>query len=372
MASQTRFPATAADLGDWSAAWAGVGNITADDSDYATAGPERDGQSVNNLRASNFGFTIPSGATIDGIIVSIEASNPDAPDGRTDVAEVNIVKGGAAGAENRAADAATLLTVDDVVYVYGSAAQLWGEAWTTADINAAGFGAQVRYLLDGNADLIFTSVAVDYISITVHFTDNSPVEVFTEDGGAGGDAIETLSVVAMFTVADAWGASGRETATVRVISTGRAEPARPAALDYYGRCLRLPIAADARGTLAVLSSREEIVEQSIRSIVETRQGERVMLPDYGLPDFVFSVMDAGFAARVAYFIEEQVRRYEPLVEEVCAQAGTIRDGRFESALALADTHRAAVRVVYKVRGGSAPRNLVFPTWELAASAAGAV
>src|SRR5882724_11524100 len=95
-----------------------------------------------------------------------------------------------------------------------------------------------------------------------------------------------------------------------------------------GSWLKHPVQPDIRGTLATQSSTAEMAAQSIMAIIETRQGERVMAPDYGIPDFVFSVVDAGFAARFAYFVEQQIRNYEPLVNQVTAEAGTIEDGAF--------------------------------------------
>src|SRR5215470_8860233 len=97
-------------------------------------------------------------------------------------------------------------------------------------------------------------------------------------------------------------------------------------MPVQGKTLSHPVRPDQRGALAVLSGRAEIVEESIRAIVETCQGERVMLPDYGIPDFVFSVMDAGFTARVAYFVERQILRYEPLVATARARVGFLDDG----------------------------------------------
>lgn len=123
-------------------------------------------------------------------------------------------------------------------------------------------------------------------------------------------------------------------------------------MNFHGSCLQLPFRPDARGTLAVTAERDKIVEQSVRSIVSTRQGERVMVYDYGIPDFVFDVIDAGFAARLAYFIEQQVQRYEPLVERIKV--------RVEGA----DAQRANVSINFTVRGSNVPRNLVFPVWEL--------
>jgi phage baseplate assembly protein W len=118
-----------------------------------------------------------------------------------------------------------------------------------------------------------------------------------------------------------------------------------------------------RGTLATIATRDEIVAESIRSIIETRQGERVMVPDYGIPDFVFSVVDFGFAARLAYFVERQIKNYEPMVSQVKVIAGELaEDGAFLAGLAVG---RVALGVRYTVVGSNVPRNLVFPVWGLA-------
>ena len=134
-------------------------------------------------------------------------------------------------------------------------------------------------------------------------------------------------------------------------------------MSIQGSALSYPIRPDQRGTLATVAGRSRIVEQSIRSIVETRQGERMMMPDYGIPDFVFDVLDAGFAGRLAYFIELQLRSYEPLVEQVNARIGFLDDERFTPGFT-EDQQIAAVSIEYIERGSSTVRNLVWPTWQL--------
>lgn len=119
--------------------------------------------------------------------------------------------------------------------------------------------------------------------------------------------------------------------------------------------------ADKRGTTATTADRAEMVKQSIASIIETVQGERVMLPDYGIPDFVFSVMGIGFAAAIAYHIKQQVKRYEPLVDQIRVRVGEMVAGRFVPGVA---EHRAYVYIEFTVRGSNTPLNLVYPTWEL--------
>lgn len=115
--------------------------------------------------------------------------------------------------------------------------------------------------------------------------------------------------------------------------------------------------------LGTSANRAEIIAQSIVSIIETRQGERVMVPDYGIPDFVFDVMDAGFAVRLAYYLEEQISRYEPLVDKVRIRVGELRDDIFVPGF-YAEQQLAAIQVEYTERGANSPRNLVYPTWRL--------
>ncbi|MET0623107.1 MAG: GPW/gp25 family protein [Pyrinomonadaceae bacterium] len=137
-------------------------------------------------------------------------------------------------------------------------------------------------------------------------------------------------------------------------------------MNLHGSCLRFPFSADRRGSLAVVGDRAGIVRQSIIAIIETRQGERVMMPDYGIPDMIFSVVNAGFAARFAYVVERQIKNYEPLVETVKVRAGSAEnEGTFDLAPNL---HRAAIEVTYTVRGRSVPYNLVYPVWRLRAEA----
>ena len=133
--------------------------------------------------------------------------------------------------------------------------------------------------------------------------------------------------------------------------------------SIHGSCLALPLSADVRGTLATVSSREQIVGQSILSILSTRQGERVMLPDYGIPDYIFSIADAGFIPRVGYFLRQQMLKYEPLVDTVRVTVGSLAGDEFVPGFNL-DAGRAALQVLFTVRGSNVPHNLVFPVWEL--------
>jgi phage baseplate assembly protein W len=133
-------------------------------------------------------------------------------------------------------------------------------------------------------------------------------------------------------------------------------------MGFTGSCLSHPIRPDVRGTLATIDVCDAIVAESIKSIIETRQGERVMVPDYGIPDEVFAVADFAFASRLAYFVERQIRHYEPLVDKVEVTSGELTDDGFVAGLAQG---RVALSLKYWLRGSNVPRNLVYPVWQLA-------
>lgn len=127
-------------------------------------------------------------------------------------------------------------------------------------------------------------------------------------------------------------------------------------MNINGSTLSFPFRFDVRGSLATTATRSEQIAQAIADVLETRQGERVMMPDYGIPDFVFAVQDFSFAARLAYYLEEQIVKYVPLVKNVKTRA------------AIDDEGRAVVDLQYVEVGEiNAPRNLVFPVWQYVGS-----
>lgn len=124
-------------------------------------------------------------------------------------------------------------------------------------------------------------------------------------------------------------------------------------MNLSGSSISFPFRVDARGTIVTTDDRGLIIAEAIADVIETRLGERVMMPNYGIPDFVFSAMDAGFAARLAFMLEEAIQNYVPLVKSVSVTAETDEQGR------------ATVNVRYvEVGSVNAPKNLVYPVWEL--------
>lgn len=152
----------ASDGAHGSNAWSNPSNAASSNDTYASVAT--DGTS-EYLKATNFGFAIPAGATINGIVVDIERKAAMA--GVTDD-RVRIVKGGTVQTEDKAAPGTW--PTDDTVATYGDSSSLWGAAWTAGDINDSGFGVVLSVSVTSD------QADVDHITITVHYTEEIPTD----------------------------------------------------------------------------------------------------------------------------------------------------------------------------------------------------
>ena len=124
---------------------------------------------TNYLKATNFGFEIPTGATINGILVEIERSERSGFGSVYD-SEVKIVKAdGSIGTTNKA-DTATAWTGTDSYFEYGASDDLWGETWSVTDINDSDFGAVLAANVFSG---LFVNAGVNHIRITVYYTETT-------------------------------------------------------------------------------------------------------------------------------------------------------------------------------------------------------
>lgn len=173
MASQGPLaPGTAADSTDGgTGTWINPNNIKVNDSSYATcelSGPSNQSNTTHYLQATNFGFTIPGGATINGILVEW-IRNASQLSGTSNPRDKNsyIIKGGTQQTTQDKASA-SVWGSSDATASYGNSSDLWGLSWASSDINSSGFGASLRAQRDAaKSDVIFN---VNFCRITVTYT----------------------------------------------------------------------------------------------------------------------------------------------------------------------------------------------------------
>lgn len=115
-------------------------------------------------QATNFGFSIPSGATINGILVEVEKiSLYGGSNYISDSNPCKLVKSnGTLGTTDKSTNANWPLSESYVSY--GGASDLWGDSWTADDINSSNFG------FFGSFSSYEGDARIDHIRITVYYT----------------------------------------------------------------------------------------------------------------------------------------------------------------------------------------------------------
>ncbi|MDR5761450.1 GPW/gp25 family protein [Caballeronia sp. LZ035] len=122
--------------------------------------------------------------------------------------------------------------------------------------------------------------------------------------------------------------------------------------DFLGRGWAMPVRLDPRTGLVASAEYEEDIRQSIRIIVETAPGERVMRPNFGcgIHELVFAAIDSTALQRIRSNIEETLRRCEARVEVLNVNVDEDPDA---DGLLL-------IELEYRVRKTNQIGNLVFP------------
>lgn len=165
MASQgPLFPASVVNAGS-GIAWVSPGNATTSNNQRARYNPDLSGQSSKELRATNFGFTIPAGATIDGIFAEIEKSSSPFNLFEIQDEHVQMIKGGSLVGDDKP-DPLPWPNLD-TFRGYGGTTDTWGVSWLDTDVNSASFGFMVQALDSAEAS---AAGLVDSMRLTVYYT----------------------------------------------------------------------------------------------------------------------------------------------------------------------------------------------------------
>lgn len=161
--SGPNFAGTGATVTGTGDSWSNPTRISVNDNSYTTSSISRYSRS-ETLNATQFGFSIPTNATISGIQVIIGrfASNNNSLQDRS----LYLIKGGSTTGANRGATSADWPTSEEAAN-YGTTSDLWDTTWTPAQINASNFGVAISV---SNESYGNRTASVDYIQITVTYT----------------------------------------------------------------------------------------------------------------------------------------------------------------------------------------------------------
>jgi phage baseplate assembly protein W len=128
-----------------------------------------------------------------------------------------------------------------------------------------------------------------------------------------------------------------------------------ATADFIGRGWSFPLGVSATGGIGMVGG-ESGVEESVRLILGTACGERVMRPEFGcgIHDLVFAGADPSMAGLIGYEVRAALLRWEPRIDvsEVTVTTDPARDGVVH------------IAITYTIKSTNDRRNLVFPFYTI--------
>lgn len=173
------FAGTASSQGAETAFWSNPSNAEADDGSYTTA-TLFGSDSSQQLRLTNFGFSIPGGSSIDGLELSIEKSKTGSGNIKDDSLSFRLSGGDVGSGFADSGD----WPGSDAVTTYGGSSSAFGYAWVTTDINDSGFGIDIKC----KETLGSLAIAqIDYVTIKIYYSSG---------GGSTGIAKRSIAIIA--------------------------------------------------------------------------------------------------------------------------------------------------------------------------------
>jgi uncharacterized protein len=126
-------------------------------------------------------------------------------------------------------------------------------------------------------------------------------------------------------------------------------------LDFVGRGWAFPVGLDLRGRMA-LTTGFDVIERSIRLILQTVRGERVMRPRFGseLHLLTFAENNATTAGLADSYVRQALAHSEPRID---VENVSVSWSAAERGMMLID-------ISYRIKATNDRRNLVFPFYAI--------
>ncbi|MGH9972169.1 MAG: GPW/gp25 family protein [Pyrinomonadaceae bacterium] len=122
--------------------------------------------------------------------------------------------------------------------------------------------------------------------------------------------------------------------------------------SYLGRGWSFPVRLHEKEGTIRFSEYERDIQESIRIILSTRKGERVMRPDFGcgIHDLVFSVINTTNLTEIENNVREALAAFESRID--VTRVNALSDGGVDGQL--------RISIDYLIRGTNNQLNLVYP------------
>ena len=121
--------------------------------------------------------------------------------------------------------------------------------------------------------------------------------------------------------------------------------------DFIGKGIMFPMRVNQSGSIALTTGADDL-GSSIRMVLATAPGERLMRPQFGcrIWELMFEPINANTIGLMGVAVREALGQWEPRidVEDVDVVPDANSDGRVD------------IRITYRTRATNDHRNLVFP------------
>lgn len=122
--------------------------------------------------------------------------------------------------------------------------------------------------------------------------------------------------------------------------------------DFLGCGWKFPVQVDEATGYIRMSSQEEDIQESIRIILMTRKGERMMEPEFGcgIQKYAFETMDSSVLLQMQMEAQNALIIWEPRITDI--EVHVEMDGT--------EGGKVNISISYIVRSTNNPYNLVYP------------
>ena len=123
------------------------------------------------------------------------------------------------------------------------------------------------------------------------------------------------------------------------------------AKTFLGNGLNFPLRTDAHGQILLVTGGEDI-DQSIRMIIGTTPGERVMRPTFGCRanELLFEPRSAGTISMLQGYVLDALRMWEPRIEVLSVNVASEDD----------QTGILLTEILYQIKSTHDTRSIVYP------------